>query len=311
MRTFGPVCWPYLRPYNECKLQFRSKRCVFIGYSMMHRGYRCLHVSTGRVYISRDVIFEENLFPFSIGTPKQTPDQILEQILVFSPEAMERADSSNQHAEISDILPDPVWTNLASQPNFSLSHVQETATKNPNATDPSADSAAGADPGADSPGPSTWPTGPDPADDSVPSDGPRTPRSTHREPPGGSPTRVLGSVAGSTHLDHPALPAPVGGGPPMQPATALVEERPAPPPAPCARTRSQAWVLKPYVRTNCMVPYDPRKRGFSATTSPVSERASRPLLLIPCGLLLCMRSSRPFSATICGISFPCTWAQSY
>jgi hypothetical protein len=38
---------------------------VFLGYSTQHKGYKCLDVSTGRVYISRDVVFNEKVFPFS------------------------------------------------------------------------------------------------------------------------------------------------------------------------------------------------------------------------------------------------------
>ena len=44
---------------------FRSKQCVFIGYSSQHKGVKCLDVSTGRVYISRDVVFDETKFPFA------------------------------------------------------------------------------------------------------------------------------------------------------------------------------------------------------------------------------------------------------
>lgn len=65
LRVFGCACWPNLRPYNSRKLEFRSQQCVFLGYSPLHKGYKCLHVSTGRVYISRDVIFDENIFPFT------------------------------------------------------------------------------------------------------------------------------------------------------------------------------------------------------------------------------------------------------
>ena len=54
-----------MRPYNERKLQFRSKHCVFLGYSNFHKGYKCLDPSQGRVYISRDVVFDENIFPFA------------------------------------------------------------------------------------------------------------------------------------------------------------------------------------------------------------------------------------------------------
>jgi hypothetical protein len=31
----------------------------------MHKGFKCLDIPTGRVYISRDVVFDENIFPFS------------------------------------------------------------------------------------------------------------------------------------------------------------------------------------------------------------------------------------------------------
>lgn len=31
----------------------------------MHKGFKCLDPSTGRVYISRDVVFDERVFPFA------------------------------------------------------------------------------------------------------------------------------------------------------------------------------------------------------------------------------------------------------
>lgn len=65
LRVFGCACWPNLRPYNTRKLAFRSKRCAFLGYSNMHKGFKCLDISTGRIYISRDVVFDEHVFPFS------------------------------------------------------------------------------------------------------------------------------------------------------------------------------------------------------------------------------------------------------
>jgi hypothetical protein len=64
LKTFGCACWPNLWPYNSHKLQPRSLQCVFLGYSFLHHSYKCLHIPTGRLYISGDVIFLENLFPF-------------------------------------------------------------------------------------------------------------------------------------------------------------------------------------------------------------------------------------------------------
>jgi histone deacetylase 1/2 len=67
--TFGCACWPNMRPYNSRKLEFRSKRCVFLGYNHKHKGYKCLDPSEGRVYTSRDVIFDEHIFPFASMHP--------------------------------------------------------------------------------------------------------------------------------------------------------------------------------------------------------------------------------------------------
>jgi hypothetical protein len=69
LRTFGCACWPNLRPYNNRKLQFRSKQCVFLGYSNQHKGFKCIDVAEGRVYISRDVVFDEDVYPFSALHP--------------------------------------------------------------------------------------------------------------------------------------------------------------------------------------------------------------------------------------------------
>ena len=64
LKTFGCACYPNLRPYNHHKLEFRSTQCVFLVYSNLHKGYKCLEVASGRIYISQDVVFDENLFPF-------------------------------------------------------------------------------------------------------------------------------------------------------------------------------------------------------------------------------------------------------
>jgi hypothetical protein len=65
LRVFGCACWLNLRPYNAHKLSFRSKQCAFLGYSNLHKGFKCLDIATGRIYISRDVVFDEDVFPFS------------------------------------------------------------------------------------------------------------------------------------------------------------------------------------------------------------------------------------------------------
>ena len=72
LHTFGCACWPSLRKYNSRKLEFCSKLCVFFGYSPMHKGYKCLDRTSGCIYISRDVVFDETFFPFAHTGP--SPD---------------------------------------------------------------------------------------------------------------------------------------------------------------------------------------------------------------------------------------------
>jgi hypothetical protein len=40
LNVFGYACWPNLHPYNTHKLQFRSKMCAFLGYSILHKGFK-------------------------------------------------------------------------------------------------------------------------------------------------------------------------------------------------------------------------------------------------------------------------------
>lgn len=44
---------------------YHSKQYVFLGYHAQHNGVKFLDIPTGRVYISRDVIFYETKFPFA------------------------------------------------------------------------------------------------------------------------------------------------------------------------------------------------------------------------------------------------------
>jgi hypothetical protein len=69
LKIFGCACYPNLCPYNSHKFSPQSKECVFLGYSQHHKRYTCLNLESDRMYISRDVIFDENRFPFATVSP--------------------------------------------------------------------------------------------------------------------------------------------------------------------------------------------------------------------------------------------------
>lgn len=86
LRVFGCACWPNLWPYNSHKLQPRSLQCVFLGYSLIHEGCKCFHISSECTYISRDVVFGVSSFPFK-PKPKtdSTPSQSCLPVLSIQP----------------------------------------------------------------------------------------------------------------------------------------------------------------------------------------------------------------------------------
>lgn len=63
IRVFGSACYPNLRSYNPHKFAYHTTKFFFLGLSGQHKGFHCLS-STGRLYISRHVIFNKDDFPF-------------------------------------------------------------------------------------------------------------------------------------------------------------------------------------------------------------------------------------------------------
>ena len=152
LRVFGCACFPYLRPYNTNKLQFRSKQCVFLGYSLNHQGYRCLDPSTGRVYLSGHVIFDESSFPFqeTINTvsaekgPQESLVPTLEMIQLSQPHT---PPSCSRPPPISPTIPqtpqmptplDSISLTQSSLPHISSNHPigSSPTTSHPNPTIP-------------------------------------------------------------------------------------------------------------------------------------------------------------------------------
>ncbi|KAJ9542170.1 LOW QUALITY PROTEIN: hypothetical protein OSB04_028676 [Centaurea solstitialis] len=81
LKVWGCACFVQLQPHEHTKLQPRSRLCLFLGYGIEHKGYRCWDPISKRLRISRNVTFWEHV-PFytmpnsQIETPTSTVSEI-------------------------------------------------------------------------------------------------------------------------------------------------------------------------------------------------------------------------------------------
>ncbi|WVZ81301.1 LOW QUALITY PROTEIN: hypothetical protein U9M48_028692 [Paspalum notatum var. saurae] len=73
LKVFGCLCYPNLSSTMAHKLAPQSAPCVFLGYPLEHKGYRCLDLKTRKIITSRHVIFDEDVFPFCTLEPTPPP----------------------------------------------------------------------------------------------------------------------------------------------------------------------------------------------------------------------------------------------
>ena len=58
-KNFWCICHAHVPAEKRTNLEKKSKRCVFLGYSDVTKGYRLLDVKTNKLVVSSDVIFVE------------------------------------------------------------------------------------------------------------------------------------------------------------------------------------------------------------------------------------------------------------
>jgi len=107
---FACATYPLLTPYNQHKLNPRSEEWLFLGYSLSHKGYKCM-AAHGRIYISKDVVFDEFSFPFlrlfaeptldSLTVVLASPQQFLTVLSAPSTTATSATGVSHTHASQS------------------------------------------------------------------------------------------------------------------------------------------------------------------------------------------------------------------
>jgi hypothetical protein len=59
LRVFGYIAYVHVLDEKRSKLNPKFEKCIFIGYSLKQKGYRCFNPSTQKLQVSRDVVFDK------------------------------------------------------------------------------------------------------------------------------------------------------------------------------------------------------------------------------------------------------------
>jgi len=59
LKVFGCIAYVHVPDELRTKLDPKAEKCVFIGYSLEQKGYKCYNPVTRKMKVSRDVVFDE------------------------------------------------------------------------------------------------------------------------------------------------------------------------------------------------------------------------------------------------------------
>jgi len=65
LRVFGCIAYVHVPDEKRSKLNPKAEKCIFIRYSLEQKGYKCFNLSTRKLQVSRNVVFDDMISWYS------------------------------------------------------------------------------------------------------------------------------------------------------------------------------------------------------------------------------------------------------
>jgi len=123
-RVFGCLAYAHVPQELRGKLDDKAVKCIFVGYSSQSKGYRLYNPNTRRIFVSRDVVFEEKsaqpMAEFKFQQPQESFD-VFEGLLPIG-----MGTKADIQAEIQNLQPQPRVLDALNQPQVEPNMQQAT-----------------------------------------------------------------------------------------------------------------------------------------------------------------------------------------
>lgn len=124
LRVFGCLAYCATSPKQRTKFQPRSRSCVFLGYPAGYKGYKVMDLETNQIYISQNVIFHEDVFPYAKGK-----DNVYSDVFSDTPATENSTESTAEGFKIPIKIQDFPVDNVSPATNGSSSNATTEHTK--------------------------------------------------------------------------------------------------------------------------------------------------------------------------------------